>query len=275
MEKIMMYLEYPFVRYALVVGVLIALCTSLLGVILVLKQFSFLGDGLSHTAFGAMAVAAVMGMTTPTVLVLPVTIVAAVLLLRTGQNSAIRGDAAIAMISVGSLAFGYLLMNIFSTSANLSGDVCSTLFGSASILTLQKEDVWMCAVLSVFVLLFYIFFYHRIFQITFDETFAKSLGMKVELYHLLLAVVMAVIIVLAMHLVGSLLISALLIFPALSAMRIFQSFRAVTVCAAVLSVVCAFLGIFLSILFETPVGATVVAADIAAFGLCCVVRAVK
>lgn len=275
MEKIMMYLEYPFVRYALVVGGLIALCASLLGVILVLKQFSFLGDGLSHTAFGAMAVAAVMGMTTPTVLVLPVTIVAAVLLLRTGQNSAIRGDAAIAMISVGSLAFGYLLMNIFSTSANLSGDVCSTLFGSTSILTLQKEDVWMCAVLSVFVLLFFFFFYHKIFQITFDETFAKSLGMKVELYHLLLAVVMAVIIVLAMHLVGSLLISALLIFPALSAMRIFQSFRAVTVCAAVLSVVCAFLGILLSILFETPVGATVVAADIAAFSLCSVVRAVK
>ncbi len=265
--KLSLYLAYPFVRYALIVGVLIALCSSLLGVTLVLKRFSFIGDGLSHVAFGAMAIAGVLHLTNKMILILPITIVCAILLLRTGKNTRIKGDAAIAMISVGALAFGYLLMNLFSTSANLSGDVCSTLFGSTSILTLTKTEVWLCIVLSIVVVLFFVLFYERIFNVTFDETFAKAVGTKVDTYNLLIAVIIAIIIVLAMNLVGSLLISALIIFPALSAMRIFKSFKSVTICSAIISVVCALLGIVVSILAGTPVGSTIVAVDVAAFAI--------
>ena len=268
-EKLQLYFQYPFVRYALVVGVLIALCSSLLGVTLVLKRFSYIGDGLSHVAFGAMAVASVLNFTNNMVFILPVTVICAILLLRTGQNTKIKGDAAIAMISVGALAFGYLLMNIFSTGPNLSGDVCSTLFGSTSILTLTGGQVRLCCVLSVVVLAVFVLFYHKIFCVTFDETFAKATGMKTDLYNLLIAVITAVIIVLAMNLVGSLLISALVIFPALSAMRIFHTFLRVTVCSVILSVICAFLGILVSILAGTPVGSTIVAADMLAFGISC------
>lgn len=266
-EKLAFYWTYPFVRYALIVGVLIALCSSLLGVTLVLKRFSFIGDGLSHVAFGAMAIAAVLGLTDDMPLTLGVTVVCAVLLLRTGQNTKIKGDAAIAMISVGALAIGYLLMNIFSTSSNLSGDVCSTLFGSTSILTLSPVEVWLCVGMSVLVVAVFILFYNKIFAVTFDESFARAAGTRAGLYNLLIAVVVAVIIVLAMNLVGSLLISALVIFPALSAMRMFKSFRSVTICAAVLSVFCALLGILASILAGTPVGSTIVAVQIGAFAL--------
>ena len=266
-ETLGMYLQFPFVQYALVVGVLIALCSSLLGVTLVLKRFSFIGDGLSHVAFGAMAVASVLGLSNNMALVLPVTVLSAVLLLRTGQNAKIKGDAAVAMISVGALAVGYLLMNLFSTSANLSGDVCSTLFGSTSILTLTKGEVWLCVVLSVISMGCFGFFYHKIFAVTFDEDFATATGTSAARYNLLIAVMIAVIIVLAMNLVGSLLISALVIFPALSAMRVFRSFRAVTICAACLSVLCAALGLCISILEGTPVGSTIVAVDALAFGI--------
>ncbi len=267
-EKLVLYLQYPFVRYALIVGVLIALCSSLFGVTLVLKRFSFIGDGLSHVAFGAMAIATVLKLTNNMFLVLPFTVISAVLLLRTGQNTKIKGDAAIAMISVGALAFGYLIMNIFSTSSNLSGDVCSTLFGSTSILTLKKREVWMCAVLSVLVVVIFILFYNKIFAVTFDEEFSKATGTKANMYNLMIAIVIAVIIVLAMNLVGSLLISALIIFPALSAMRLFKSFKRVTVFSAALSVICAFSGIVISILAGTPVGSTIVAVDVAAFAIC-------
>ncbi len=269
LETLALYLRYPFVRYALIVGVLIALCSSLFGVTLVLKRFSFIGDGLSHAAFGAVAVAAVMTLATDMLLVLPVTVASAVLLLRTGRNARIKGDAAIAMISVGALAFGYLIMNVFSTSSNLSGDVCSTLFGSTSILTLDRREVWLCAVLSILVVAVFILFYNRIFAVTFDEDFSTATGMRASAYNLLIAVVIAVIIVLAMNLVGSLLISALVIFPALSAMRLFKSFRSVTICSAALSVVCAFGGIVVSILAGTPVGSTIVAVNVAAFAVCC------
>lgn len=274
-EKLALYLQYPFVRYALIVGVLIALCSSLLGVTLVLKRFSFIGDGLSHVAFGAMAIAAVLNLTNDMLLILPVTVISAVLLLRTGQNTKIKGDAAIAMISVGALAFGYLIMNIFSTSSNLSGDVCSTLFGSTSILTLNLREVWLCAVLSVLVAVIFIIFYNRIFAVTFDEDFSKATGTRVNAYNLLIAIVIALIIVLAMNLVGSLLISALVIFPALSAMRLFKSFRGVTICSAILSVICAFSGIIISILAGTPVGSTIVAVDVAAFAVCHVAGRIK
>lgn len=266
-EKLTLYWAYPFVRYALIVGVLIALCSSLLGVTLVLKRFSFIGDGLSHVAFGAMAIAAVMKLNSEMPLVMVITVISAVLLLRTGQNTKIKGDAAIAMISVGALAIGYLLMNIFSTSSNLSGDVCSTLFGSTSILTLAKNEVWLCVGMSVLVVTVFILFYNKIFAVTFDEDFARATGTKAGLYNLLIAVVVAVIIVLAMNLVGTLLISALVIFPALSAMRVFKSFKAVTICSAALSVFCAFTGMLISILGGTPVGSTVVAMDMLAFGV--------
>ena len=264
-EKLSLYFSYPFVRYALIVGVLVSLCSSLLGVTLVLKRFSFIGDGLSHVAFGAMTVAAVVGLTDDMLLVLPVTIVSAILLLRGGQNAKIKGDAAIAMISVGALAIGYLLMNLFSTSSNLSGDVCSTLFGSTSILTLTQTEVVLCIALSVAVVAAFVFFYNKIFCVTFDEQFARATGTNAGLYNLLIAVIVAVIIVLAMNLVGSLLISALVIFPALSAMRVFKSFRSVTVCAAVLSVCCSTAGILISVFAGTPVGSTIVAVDIVAF----------
>lgn len=267
-DKLIMYLQFPLVRYALIVGVLIALCSSLLGVTLVLKRFSFVGDGLSHVAFGAIAIASVFNLSNNMYLVLPITIISAILLLRTGQNAKLKGDAAIAMISVAALAFGYLLMNLFSTSSNLSGDVCSTLFGSTSILTLSKRDVWLCVVLSIAVLLVFVLFYNRIFAVTFDEVFMRATGSHADGYNLLIAVIIAVIIVLAMNLVGSLLISALVIFPALSAMRIFKSFRSVTVFSAILSVFCAFFGMLISILAGTPVGATIVAVDTLAFFAC-------
>ena len=269
-EKIGFYFQYPFVRYALIVGVLIALCSSLLGVTLVLKRFSFVGDGLSHVAFGAMAAASVLNITNNMLFILSVTIVYAILLLRTGQNTKIKGDAAIAMISVGALAMGYLLMNVFAAGPNLSGDVCSTLFGSTSILTLTKGQVHLCVVLSVIVVIFFVLFYHKIFCVTFDETFAKATGIHADRYNLMIAVIIAVIIVLAMNLVGSLLISALVIFPALSAMRVFKTFFCVTLCSVILSVICAVIGILLSILAGTPVGSTIVAADMAAFFISCV-----
>ena len=267
-ETLSVYLQHRFVVYALIVGVLIALSSSLLGVTLVLKRFSFIGDGLSHVAFGGMAIASVLSLTNKMILILPITVICAILLLRTGQNTRIKGDAAIAMISVGALAFGYLIMNIFSASSNLSGDVCSTLFGSTSILTLTSFEVWLCVVLSVAVVVIFIVFYNKIFAVTFDENFAKAIGTKADGYNLLIAVVIAIIIVLAMNLVGSLLISALVIFPALSAMRVFKNFKSVTVCAAVISVVCAFGGMIISILAGTPVGSTIVAVDVAAFAVC-------
>lgn len=267
-NTIVQYFSFSFVRYAFIVGVLISLCSSLLGVTLVLKRFSFIGDGLSHVAFGAICIAAVFNLSNNMFLVLPVTVVSAILLLRSGKNAKIQGDAAIAMISVASLASGYLLMNIFSTSSNLTGDVCSTLFGSTSILTLTKSEVWLCVILSIAVIIAYIIFYNKIFDVTFDENFAQAIGTHAQVYNLVIAIIIAVIIVLAMNLVGSLLISALVIFPALSAMRIFKSFRSVTICSAVISVICSVSGLLIAIIAGTPVGSTIVAADLFAFIIC-------
>lgn len=259
------YLQYSFVQYALITGVLIALCSSLLGVTLVLKRYSFMGDGLSHVAFGAMAVAAVLSITDEMLIVLPVTVLTAIFLLKNGQNARIKGDAALAMVSVGAMALGYLLLNLFSPSSNVSGDVCSSLFGSTSILTLSGSDVAVSAVMSLLVLAVVVLFYNKIFAITFDETFARATGVNTGAYNLIVAVVTAVIIVLAMNLVGALLTSALIIFPALSAMRVFRSFRSVMVCSCLLSVICAALGILISILASTPVGATIVLVDLIIF----------
>ena len=264
-KQIGVYFQYQFVQYAFIVGILIALCSSLLGVTLVLKRFSFIGDGLSHMAFCTMAVAAVVNLTNSMIISLPVTIIAAIVLLRSSTNARIKGDAAVAMLAVGSLALGYLLMNIFPTSSNVSADVCTTLFGSVLILTLSTAEVWVSIGLALLTGLVYIFFYHKIFAVTFDENFARATGVKANLYNLLIAVVTAVIIVLSMNLVGSLLISALIIFPALSAMRVFKSFKSVTISSAIISVVCAASGLLISIVAGTPIGPTIVAVDIVVF----------
>ncbi len=265
MSELSRYLSMPFVQYALIVTIFVALSASLLGVTLVMKRFSYIGDGLSHVAFGAMAIASVMKLTNQMVLIMPVTILGAVLLLRTGQNTKIKGDAAIAMVSVGSLAIGYLLMSKFSTSANLAGDVCSTLFGSSNILTLSVSDVWLSVAVSLFVVGVFVFFYEKIFAVTFDETFAASAGVGVKRYNLLISIVIAVVIVLGMNMIGSLLISALIIFPALSAMRVFGSFLSVTLCSVAIGLVSAVSGIIISLLAVTPVGPTIVAVDIVIF----------
>ncbi|MBQ4479556.1 MAG: metal ABC transporter permease [Victivallales bacterium] len=259
------YLHEGFVQNALLVGVLISLCASLLGVTLVLKRFSLIGDGLSHVAFGAMAIAGVLHFTHDMYFILPATILCAILMLRAGQNTAIMGDAAVAILSVASLAIGYLLVNLFSSSTNLTGDVCTTLFGSTSILTLKPFDVYLSIGLSLFVIAIFVLFYNKIFACTFDEDFARATGTPVTIYNFFIAAVIAVIIVLAMKLVGALLISALIIFPALSAMRVFRSFLAVTICAAVLSVLCSLSGMLISIVAGTPVGSTIVCCDLAAF----------
>lgn len=267
-ETLQLYFQYPFVRYAMLVGVLVALCSSLLGVTLVLKRFSFIGDGLSHVAFLAMAVAAVFQWTNNMPLILVVTIAAAIAVLCMGETTLMKGDAAIAMISVTSLALGYLFMNLFSTSSNISGDVCTTLFGSTSILTLLPEQVILSSVLSVAVVVIYIFFYNKVFALTFDEDFSRAIGVKVGFYKLSIAVIIAVIIVLAMNLVGSLLTSALIIFPALSTMRLYKSFKAVVISSAVLSVLCAVTGMLVSIIVGTPVGSTIVGIEIIAYAIC-------
>lgn len=273
--KLQFYFQYPFVWYAVIVGTLIALCSSLIGVTLVLKRYSFIGDGLSHVAFGAMAVATIFHLADNTIFVMPVTILAAILLLHSGQNAKIKGDAAIAMLSVGALALGYLVLHLFSTSANISGDVCSTLFGSTSILTLSEYDVWLCVAMAIVVIFIFWYFYNRIFAVTFDENFAKATGINADKYNLWIAVMIAIIIVMGMNLVGSLLISALIIFPSLSAMRMFQNFKQVVICSAVISVSCAIFGILISVLYSTPVGATIVAVDMAAFFVSCVIEKIR
>lgn len=275
LEKLWEYItQYQFVQYALIVGVLIALCSSLIGSTLVLKRFSFIGDGLSHVAFGALAVATAFRVTNDTMVVMPVTVLCAVLILHFGQKTRIQGDAAIAMLSVGALALGYLLMNLFPASSNVAGDVCSTLFGSTSILTISDSEMKLCVGMSVLVIGLFLLFYNKIFAVTFDEDFAEATGTKAGLYNTVISIIIAVIVVLAMELVGSLLISALVIFPALSAMRVFRSFRSVIACSAAISVACAVLGILASILADTPVGSTIVVADILAFLVFCAVGAI-
>lgn len=271
LETLQLYFQYPFVRYAMLVGVLVALCSSLLGVTLVLRRFSFIGDGLSHVAFFAMAIAAVFQWTNNMPLILAVTIAAAVAILCVGETTLMKGDAAIAMISVTSLALGYLFMNLFSTSSNISGDVCTTLFGSTSILTLLPEQVILSSVLSIAVVIIYILFYNRVFALTFDEDFSRAIGVNVSFYNLAIAVIIAVIIVLAMNLVGSLLTSALIIFPTLSTMRLYKSFKAVVIGSAVLSVLCAVIGMLVSIVVGTPVGSTIVGVEIIAYVMCVIV----
>lgn len=270
-ETLNYYFSFPFVRYALVVGVLISLCSALFGVVLVLKRYSFLGDGLSHAAFGALAAATVMGVSNQLFVVLPVTAVLAVFLLKRGQKAKVGGDAALAMVSVGALAIGYMLLNIMKGTTNIAGDVCGTLFGATSILTLTRGDVTFCAVLALAVVLLFVIFYNRIFSVTFDESFAEGTGINTERYNTIIAVVTAVIIVVAMRFVGSLLISALIVFPALSAMQLFKSFRGTVTFAAISAVVASAIGITVSILLSTPVGPSIVVMNILVFAISSVI----
>ena len=266
-EKLGYYLQYDFVIFALIVGVLISLCCGILGVILVLKRYAMIGDGLSHVAFGATTIAMVVGVA-DIYFNLPVTIIIAIFLIRMTNKGKVKNDSAIAMLSVGALAIGYLLVNLFSSSANISGDVCSTLFGSTSILTLSTLDVWLSVALAVFVLGYFIIFHNKIFAVTFDEGFSKATGTKTATYNNILAIIVGIVIVLAMKLVGSILVSALIVFPALSAIRLFKSYKMVIIFAGTLSVINSVLGILVSMLISTPVGATIVAIAIFVYLIC-------
>ena len=252
---------------ALIVGGMIALCCAILGVILVLKRYAMIGDGLSHVAFGAMAIAMVLTIA-DMYLMLPITILVAILLIRLTNKGIVKNDSAIAMLSVGALALGYLIVNLFSSSANISGDVCSTLFGSTSILTLSTLDVWICVGLTIVVLFYFIFFHNKIFAMTFDENFAKSTGVETAVYNNIVAIIIGVVIVLAMRLVGSLLISALIVFPALSAIRLFKSYKMVIIFSSIISVLSSVFGILVSMLWGTPVGATIVVINIFTYFVC-------
>ena len=268
------YLKMDFIQYAIITTIFISLSSALLGVPLVLRRFSFIGDGLSHVAFFAMAIATALkvvlrrvnlNLSNDMLVIMPITIISAIMLLRTSNNSKIKGDQAIALISVGALSFGYLIMNLFPASGNVSQDVCTTLFGASSILTLSLSDVIISIALSIIVIIVFIVFYNKIFLVTFDESFAVATGVNANFYNLFLAIVTAVVIVLAMNLVGSLLISALIIFPVISSMRIFKNFKMVTVSSSIISAVCATLGLLVSIIQGTPVGSTIVAVNVVVF----------
>ena len=268
-DTVIEMLSYPFMTRAFLVGSLVALCSALLGVSLVLKRYSMIGDGLSHVGFGAMAIAAAMN-AAPLTIAIPVVIVAAILLLRISGNAKIKGDAAIALISTTSLAVGVM---VISLTTGMNTDVYNYMFGS--ILAMSAEDVKLSLVLSVFVLILFIVFYHKIFAITFDETFARATGVKAGVYNTLIAVLTAVTIVLGMRMMGALLISSLIIFPALTSMRVCRTFKSVIINAAVISVVCLIAGVTLSYVAATPAGASVVLANLVMMVLYTVVGAVK
>ena len=268
-ETMIEMFSYPFMVRAFLVGSLVALCSALLGVSLVLKRYSMIGDGLSHVGFGAMAVAAALN-TAPLAVAIPVVIVAAVLLLRISGNSRIKGDAAFALISTSSLAVGVM---VISLTTGMNTDVYNYMFGS--ILAMSAEDVQLSMILAIVVILLFVFFYNKIFAITFDETFALATGVKANLYNTLIAVLTAVTIVLGMRMMGALLISSLIIFPALTSMRVCRTFRSVIISSGVISVVCLFVGISVSYLYATPAGASVVMANIAALVIYSVIGAVR
>lgn len=269
MTQVLEMLSYPFLQRALIAGVLISLCAALLGVSLVLKRYAMIGDGLSHVGFGALAVATAAGLS-PLPVTIVVVMIAAVLLLRLNEFNAIRGDSAIAILSTGSLALGVIVVSLTS---GMNTDVTNYLFGS--ILAMSREDVMLSMVLGIVCLILFLFFYHRVFGITFDETFARATGLRVEGYRLLIAVLTSVTVVLGMRMMGALLISACMIFPALTAMRVCKTFRGVTITAACLSVVSFFTGLTLSYLYAVPTGAGIVLVSVIFFILFSVVNALK
>ncbi len=261
--NILTMFSFPFMQRALIAGVLVSLCAALLGVSLVLKRYSMIGDGLSHVSFGALAIAVALGVT-PLWFSIPVVILAAFLLLRVADNPRWNSDAAIAAMSASSLAIGIL---VISRTTGMTTDVDNYMFGS--VLAMSKADVALSVILCLAVLVLFILFYHKLFAVTFDESFSRATGLKVERYNTLLAILTALTIVLGMRMMGAMLISSLIIFPALTAMRLFRSFRGVVVCAAVTSVACFCAGLTISFAFSTPVGATVVAADLTVFLVSC------
>ena len=265
------YFKYSFVRNALAVTVLIALCAALLGVILVLRRFSLIGDGLSHVAFGSAAIAATLGIF-DFGLTLPITVIAAVIILKGGEKRRIMGDAAIAIISSGALAIGYLILDAGGGTSNLGGDVCTALFGSSAILSIDTAELIYTVAITVILATLTVIFYHRIFSVSFDERFSKATGLRTEAYNLVIAIITAVVIVIGMKLAGALLMSALIVFPAMCAMRISKSFKGTLILSAVIGTLCAVFGLIISIILETPVGATVAAADVLAFAVCSLVR---
>lgn len=258
-ETLTQMFSYTFLVRAVIVGLLVSLCASLLGVSLVLKRYSMIGDGLSHVGFGTLAVATAAGLA-PLAVSIPIVLLAAFLLLRISENSKIKGDAAIALISTGSLAIGVI---IISMTTGMNTDVCNYMFGS--ILAMSKGDVYLSVALSIVVLVLFILFYNKIFSVTFDETFAKATGTNTGLFNMLIAFLTAITIVLGMRMMGAMLISSLIIFPALSAMRLCKKFKSVIICAAVISVICFFIGVVMSYIYATPTGASVVAVNIVVF----------
>ena len=269
MELIAEIFSYPFMVRALIAGCLISLCAALLGVSLVLKRYSMIGDGLSHVGFGALALATVLN-AAPLAVAIPVVVIAAFFLLRIRSGSKIRGDAAIGLISAGSMAIGIMMI---SMTSGVNTDVYNYMFGS--ILAVNRENVVMCVILSAVVFLLFVGCYHRMFAVTFDETFARATGMRVEFYNGLLAALTALTIVLGMRLMGSLLISSLIVFPALTAMRVCKRFLSVIISAAVISVVCFFLGLVMSYAWSTPTGAGVVVVNLVVFLLFSVIGKVR
>lgn len=276
-SRLASYFQYSFVIYALIVAVLISLCAALVGVTLVLKRLSNIGDGLSHVAFGAVSISTIIGIASSNnmLIVFPVTFLVSFFLVGVGNGKKTKGDSAVAMISVGSLALGYFLVNAFSTSSNLAGDVCSTLFGSTSILTLSSTQVWICFGVCVATLIIYVILYNKIFLITFDESFARASGVNTRLYNTILSLLISAIIVVAINLVGSLLVTALLVFPAMCAMKVCTKYKNVIIVAAILSVICAVFGMLLSIMISTPVGSTIVLFDVLCFIICLVINKIK
>ena len=269
LDKLIEMFSYPFMVRAILVGTMVSLCSALLGVSLVLKRYSMIGDGLSHVGFGALAIAAAVN-AAPLAVAIPVVVLAAVLLLRISGSSKIKGDAAIALISTSALAVGVM---VISMTTGMNTDVYNYMFGS--ILAMSSGDVRMSVLLSAAVLILYILFYHKIFAITFDETFALATGVKANLYNTLIAVLTAVTIVLGMRMMGALLISSLIIFPALTSMRVCRTFKSVVINSAVISVVCLFIGITVSYVWATPAGASVVIVNIGALLIYTIVGAVK
>ena len=265
------YLLDKSVYYALIVSIFISLCAGLLGVILVLKRYSMMGDGLSHVAFGAYAVATVLSFSDNMLLTIPITIIIAILLLRVKSDGKIKGETLIAMLSAGALAVGYVVMNVAGGN-NISGDICTTLFGGSAILCLTIKDVLVSCVLALIVVVVFLLFYNRFFAIVFDETFTKASGLKVEVYKIILAIITAVVIVLSMELVGALLISALIVFPALSSMNIFSSFKCVIIGSACVSVISAIIGLLSACIFNAPIGAVVVIVNIVIFLITLVIK---
>ena len=269
LEALNTMFSYGFLERAAVVGVLVALCSSLLGVSLVLKRYSMIGDGLSHVGFGALAIAAVTG-AAPLAIAVPIVVAAAFLLLRISENSKLHGDAAIALISTSALAIGVVAV---SMADGVNTDINNYLFGS--ILAMSDSDVELSVVLSIAVLVLFIVFFNRIFAVTFDESFAKATGTKANVYNMLIALLTAITIVLGMRMMGALLISSLIIFPSLTAMRLCKKFRSVTILSAALAVICFFAGLFVSFVFSTPTGASVVIMNIVAFLICLVISKLK